>query len=263
MTYLSGKSKKRKQYWVYGVYVVLFLAVVLMWSVIKKGSYTFFEPAVLGIGNAGQSFSVFPEFFHTYVVSHKSLVAREKDLEMEIERLENQVAEKDFLLRQYSLYQEVASSSKIHEKRPIVAYPIMKDRTSLYSTILLSKGFSEGIEVGDIVYVRGNQAVCSIKDVYASSSLCLLYTSSGVATEGVTSSSSITLSLIGRGGYYLADIVRDTPVTVGEKVLLRSNQEIILGTVKQVANNNQDTSWHVFVEGAYNPIKSSIFYVQP
>ena len=263
MTYLSGKSKKRKQYWVYGVYVVLFLIVVLLWSGIKKGSYSFFEPAVLSAGNAGRSFSVFPEFFHTYVVSHKTLVAREKELESEIEHLENQVAEKDFLLRQYSSYQDVASSSETHEKRPIVVYPIMKDRTSLYSTILLSKGFSEGIEAGDIVYVRGNQAVCSIKDVYSSTSLCLLYTSSGVVTEGVTSSSSITLSLVGRGGYYLADIVRDTPVAVGEKVFLRSNQGVTLGTVKQVANNNQDTSWHVFVEGAYNPITSSVFYVQP
>jgi hypothetical protein len=78
----------------------------------------------------------------------------------------------------------------------------------------------------------------------------------------VTSSSTITLSLVGRGGYFLANIERDTPVSVGETVYLRSNPKFIIGTVKQVANNNQDTSWHVFVEGAYNPVTSSIFYVQ-
>jgi cell shape-determining protein MreC len=139
----------------------------------------------------------------------------------------------------------------------------MKDITSLYSTILLSKGFKDGLDIGEIVTVRGGQAVCTIKEVYTSSSLCLLLTASGVTTEGVTSSSSITLSLVGRGGYYLANIVRDTPVTVGETVYLRSDPTMVLGTVKEVSNNDQDTSWHVFVEGVYNPMTSSIFYVRP
>jgi hypothetical protein len=62
---------------------------------------------------------------------------------------------------------------------------------------------------------------------------------------------------------WLADVVRDTPVSVGEIVYMRSNPKVILGTVKEVSNNNQDTSWHIFVEGAYNPVTSSIFYVQP
>ena len=157
--------------------------------------------------------------------------------------------------------QVVATSSS--GNAPLTLYPLMQDVTKLYSTILLSKGFKDGIDIGDIVYVRGNQAVCTIQEVYTSSALCLILTASGVATEGVTSSSSITLTLTGRGGHFIANIPRDTPVEVGETIYLRSNQRIILGTVQQVANNNQDTSWHVFVEGAYNPVTSSIFYVQP
>jgi hypothetical protein len=118
------------------------------------------------------------------------------------------------------------------------------------------------VSIGSLVYLRGNQVVCVVKEVYTDSSLCLLLSSSGEVTEGVTSSSSIVLSLVGRGGHFLADIARDTPVQNGEVVYLRSNPKMIIGTVRQIANNNQDTSWHVFVEGAYNPINSSIFYVQ-
>jgi hypothetical protein len=111
--------------------------------------------------------------------------------------------------------------------------------------------------------VRGNQAACTVREVFSSTALCVLFTASGMKIEGVTSSSSITLSLVGRGGHFLADVVRDTPVSVGEIVYMRSNPKVILGTVKEVSNNNQDTSWHIFVEGAYNPVTSSIFYVQP
>jgi hypothetical protein len=70
------------------------------------------------------------------------------------------------------------------------------------------------------------------------------------------------LALVGRGGHFIADIARDTPVEVGEKVYLRSDPSMVLGIVKEVLNNNQDTSWHVIVEGAYNPVASSLFYVR-
>jgi hypothetical protein len=139
----------------------------------------------------------------------------------------------------------------------------MQDVTRLYSTLVLSKGFKDGVTVGATVYLRGNQAVCMIREVYNSSSLCGLLSASGNTLEGVTSSSSITLTLVGRGGYFLSNIARDTPIYVGEKVYLRSDPKMVVGVIKQIANNNQDTSWHAFVEGVYNPLTSSIFYVRP
>lgn len=262
MTYLSGKFQKRKTYRKHIIGGGIFLLIVLFWLPFKKTTYTFLEPVIVQTAHVTSSFSVFPEFFKTYIVSHRTLVARQKELETEVEHLENMLAEKDALLRTLD-----TSSSQDHEAKDnqvaLTAYPLMHDLTKLYSTVLLSKGFKDGVDIGNIVYVHGNQVVCTIKEVYTSTSLCLLLSSSGITTEGVTSSSSIVLSLVGRGGYYLANVVRDTPVTVGEKVYLRSNPAMVLGTIKEVTNNNQDTSWHVFIEGAYNPVTSSIFYVQP
>jgi hypothetical protein len=60
----------------------------------------------------------------------------------------------------------------------------------------------------------------------------------------------------------MADVVRDTPVSKGETVYLRSNPKIVIGTIQEVSNNNQDTSWHIFVKSAYNPSTASVFYVQ-
>lgn len=262
MIYLSGKAQKKRKYIRYGICAVIFVIVVYFWPAIRKVSFGIIEPAVVGYSNTKKSFSFFPEFFSTYLTSHQTLATRQKVLELEIERLENALADKDALLRERDGSIDVRTSSSLPTSRVLTLYPLMEDITKVYSTVLLSKGFKDGIAVGSLVYLRGDQVVCIIKEVYIRSSLCSLLSSSGEVVEGVTSSSSIVLSLVGRGGHFLADVVRDTPVQNGEIVYLRSNPRMIIGTIRQVANNNQDTSWHVFVEGAYNPANSSVFYVQ-
>jgi cell shape-determining protein MreC len=262
MTYLSDKGNKKKSYIRYGVFLALFILFIIMWPYSKKIIYGSIEPVAIGYGESKNSFSFLPDFFVTYITSRRSLVAREKKLELEIEHLENVVAEKDALLREIVI-PDASSTEEKKEVRPLILYPLMHDITKIYSTILLSKGFKDGVTVGSTVYIRGNQAVCTIKESYNSTSLCTLLTASGVATEGVTSSSSIVLSLVGRGGHFIADVARDAPVSVGEIIYVRSNPRMVLGTIREIANNNQDTSWHVFVEGAYNPVRTSVFYVQP
>jgi cell shape-determining protein MreC len=265
MTYLSGKAQQKKRYSRYGVFAVMFITVVFFWPRLRPTLFATLEPAVVGYGSTKDSFSVFPEFVSTYFVSHKKLVAHQKELEQEIERLENDLVTTQSLLREKTDEEAsgVSSSTFSMSSRALVMYPLMEDITRVYGTVLLSKGYKDGVTAEALVYLRGNQVVCTIKEVYPSSSLCKLLTSYGETVEGVTSSSSITVSLVGRGGHYLANIARDTPITKGEIVYLRSNPKMVLGTVSYVANNNQDTSWHVFVEGAYNPVTSSLFYVQP
>jgi cell shape-determining protein MreC len=263
MTYLSGKAHKKRSYTKYALLTGVFLIICIFWPVVRKYTYGVLEPVVTRYGFTKQSLIVFPEFFGTYVTSHRSLALENQNLKLENERLVNELAEKDASLRELITPDVLSVATSTYHKIPLVLYPLTQDITKLYGTILLSKGYKDGVTVGDTVYIKGNQAACTVKEVYNSSSLCLLLTASGVVTEGVTSSSSITLTLTGRGGHYLANIARDTPVTTGEIVYLRSNPKVILGKVQQVANNNQDTSWHVFVEGAYNPVTSSVFYVQP
>ena len=263
MTYLSGKTKQRKKLIPYAIYLCAFLALVFFWPSVRKSTYPFVEPVVIRYGVTKQSFSVLPEFFSLYSTSRKTLIAKQHELEAQVENLKNALAEKDSVLRaQINQNFETATNSSNNATPKLTLYPLMQDVTKLYSTVLLSRGFKDGLVVGDMVYIRGNQAVCTIKEVYTSSSLCLLLTANGVTTEGETSSSSLTLTLVGRGGHFLADVPRGTEVAVGEIVYLRSNPKIVVGTVKAVSNNNQDTSWHVFVEGAHNPVTSSIFYVQ-
>jgi cell shape-determining protein MreC len=263
MTYLSGKQQKRKQTRRYFFLGVFLLGILFFWGIVKGAMYSSVEPFIEKYGVTKSTLSSIPNFFSTYTTSRTSLTQKNKTLEVTIENLENQIAEKDAKLKELGFVaaeQPGASMGSI-----IVMYPIMKDITKIYSTILLSKGYKDGVEKDSYVFVRGLQPVCIIREVYTSTSLCELISKGGITTEAVVmspESTSTALTLTGRGGgSFLGNVPRDTPIAVGDTVFLKSDQSMSLGKVVDVINNNQDTSWRVFVRGSYNPVTSSVFYI--
>lgn len=259
MTYLSDKRRKRT-YWNIGLGLILFFLFVYFWPQFKAVSYPVVQPLVRWYGNTKVFASIVPSFITTYVTTHRELFARNVALEKEIERLENTVAEKDAMFRELALTVEGGNADS--PTSVVVLYPLMEDKTKLYSTTVLSKGYKDGIEKGALVYVRGMQIACEIVEVYDKTSLCELISRGGRSTEGVTGTSTLTLSLIGvGGGDYVADLPKGTQVREGEKVYLRSNQAYVMGTIVRVTDDEQATGIRVYVRGAYNPAASSVFYI--
>lgn len=264
MTYLSGKQHKRKRFTRYFLYIIFIVVIIIFWVALKTKLYPVLEPIVMRYGSAKSVFANIPEFFSTYVTSRKNLIQKDKALEVTIEYLENEIAEKNAKLKELGLV--VSDLGETATLTTIVMYPLMTDITGLYSTILLSKGYKDGVEKDAYVFVRGLQPVCIIKEVYTSTSLCQLISAGGSVIEVVaetSSSTTVAFNLTGRGGgTFLGDVARDTPISVGDSVFLKSDQSMKLGTVVDVINNNQDTSWRIFVSGAYSPVTSSIFYIR-
>lgn len=264
MTYLSGNRRKGKGYIGYTLYIGIVAMLIIFWTGFKSFSYVKLEPLIHYYADTKISLQSIPEFFATYTSSRTSLIKKAKTLEITIENLENTIAEKDAKLQELGMSLEELGD---RDGSILVMYPLVNDITRIYSTLILSKGYKDGVEKDAYVYVRGLQPVCVIKEVYPSSSLCELLSASGVVTEAVVISgvatSTITLPLLGRGGgAFLGDVARGTPIAVGDKVALRGDLSMTIGTVVNVLNNNQDTSWRVFVRGVYNPVTSSIFYLR-
>jgi len=141
-------------------------------------------------------------------------------------------------------------------------YPLAQDITKLYSTLLLSKGFKDGLGTGTTVYVRGRQAVCVIEELHASTSLCKLLSFYGSQVDGVTSSTKQNISLTGDGGgNYVALVPKESNFSIGETIMYKSDQTMKLGTIADIKNDPQDIFVRVYIRGAYNPLTSSIFYV--
>jgi cell shape-determining protein MreC len=261
MTYLSDRSRARTTYKYYILFIVLFSLLVYKWPTIRVAVYPYVEPVVLSYSWAKITTSNIPSFVYTYFTSHSALVSQNKLLELNIERLENELAEKDSTIKENEL-------TKIGEvdslKSTIILYPIMQGITKVYSTIILSKGFKDGVEDLSIVYLRGRQAVCIITEVHDKTSLCRLLSASGEVIEGIVMSSTIPIMLTLKGtggGSFIADVPRDTEIPIGGVVSLRSEQTMILGTVTSVVRDEQASSWYVYVRGAYNPVTSNVFYI--
>ncbi len=262
MTYLLDRSNRRGGKAAPVFLAVLFFVIVFFWPSIQSTVYKTTEPVTKRVFELIGGVHIIPEFMRIYFSSRSSLQQQQQLLQSRVETLENHIAEQDIRLREmYSLFTD-APSTKQDYSIPVVASSLAQDVTRVYATLILSKGFGEGVEVGNKVYLRGRQIVCIIKDVYAKTSQCKLFSGFGNTVEGVTASSSVTITLEGRGGHYIANIMRDTNVFVGEKVLLREDQSFVLGEVAEVFNNDQDTSWHLLIRGAYNPSASSMYYIE-
>lgn len=260
MTYLSGKSKSNNRYLNIALGFIAFVLFVYYWSTFRAIVYPIVEPVLRGYGSSKGVMRIIPTSLRTYFSSRSTLATENKNLEVSIERLENELAGKDAIIRENL----AATNGKIIEsQKPVtVLYPIAEDITKMYSTILLSKGYKDGIEKNAIVYVRGMQPVCEIIEVFTTTSLCELLSKGNRKTEGVTSSSTMTLTLTGEGGgSYISSIPKGMNVAVGETVYLRSNPAFILGTVVMVKEDDQATGAKIYVKGAYNPVTSSVFYL--
>lgn len=243
-------------------FVLLLGAIVFFWPSIRTLIYSGTEPIIKRIFVISGAAYIVPDFIETYFSSRASLLEEKEVLQKQIESLENKVTEQELKLREISGSLESSSTTRSDYSGTVIASSLTQDLTKLYSTVIFSKGFSDGVGEGNLVYIRGRQAVCKISEVYARTSKCELFSGFSNTTEGVSASSSVPLSLEGRGGHYIANILRESSIVVGEKILLREDQSFVLGEVVQVFNNDQDTSWHVLVRGLHNPAASSLYYIE-
>lgn len=261
MTYRSGRSKAAQKYINLALGLVAFSMFVYFWSEFRSTVYPTFEAFVRGYGGTKQGIKIMPSFVTSYFSSRTGLVQEKRDLELTVERLENILAEREAFIREQILIH--GSGTPEGSSPVIVMYPIASDITKLYSTLLLSKGFRDGVEKGGIVYVRGLQPVCEVVEVYNETSLCELLSKGGRETEVVTASGSLQLILQGAGGgSFVAETPKGTAVLVGEQVYLRSDPSFVVGTVIAIQDDKQATGAKLFIRGAYNPITSSVFYIR-
>jgi hypothetical protein len=262
MKYHSGREDRTKRRYINFILgFVAFALFIYFWTPFKQAAYPYMEPMMRAYSSSKLAGYLVPQFLRTYVSSRSSLEQKNKDMETTVERLENQLAEKDAQIRELSLTSSVVAPGSSNPI--IVMYPIAEDITKIYSTVLLSKGYKDGVEKGSIAYLRGMQPACEIIELYDKTSLCELLSKSGRMTEGVTSSSSLLLMLEGQGGgNFVAEVPKGSDISVGERIFLRSNQAYMLGTVVSVEEEQQATGAKVYVRGSYNPVRSSLFYLE-
>jgi cell shape-determining protein MreC len=256
MTYHSVKKKQTPRSLYIGVSILLVFLFCFFWTSFRGVFIPIIVPLAERYGVAqtfvGKGIIALDDFF----VSKKKIAKENRNLLLTIERLENELALSKSELKEYTtlVRDGVATSSIV-----VVMYPLVTDYGTMYSTVLLSKGFKSGITEGSLVYVRGRQAVCTVINVYTNSSLCKLFSGYGETTEAVVGSTTVYLKGDG-GSAFIAEVPKEDSVKEGDAVYLKKDQSFIVGEVVHVERDAQSAFWKMYVKGAYNPLTSTLFY---
>ncbi|MEI6810836.1 MAG: rod shape-determining protein MreC [Candidatus Nomurabacteria bacterium] len=264
MTYLSDKIKKRRQLLSLFLITASLLVLSFSWIQIRSNLSPVAEPIVITSNKFLRSIINFPYVVTNYFRSRDSYEVQKINLQNNIEELENKIALLQAENNSLKGIEIKINESGVKEavKPNIILYPLAEDITRLYSTILLSKGFKDNIKENMIVYIRGRQPVCEIEELHPTTSLCRLLSASGNTIEGVTTDTKENITLTGDGGgNFLALLPKESNFIVGESVMYKTDQTMKLGTIVDIKKDPQDIFVRVYVRGSYNPLTSSLFYV--
>jgi cell shape-determining protein MreC len=256
MTYHSVKKKQTPRIVYFGVVLFILAGVIFSWVHIRGALASIFVPFAESYGISTTFVGRAVVQMDTTLTSKHTLGVENAQLRLNVERLENELAENMAHTRELEDVVTLATSTL---SPVLVMYPLVTDYSRLYSSILLSKGFKSGISLNDIVYLRGRQAVCTIIEVRANSSLCKLFSAYDEQTEAVVGGT--TLFMKGNGGSsFVAEVTKDQHVEEGAVVYLKRDQTLSVGIVTQVDRDPQSAFWKIYVRGMYNPLSSMVFY---
>lgn len=258
-TYLSDR-KKQYSHWTRLTLLVIFLLVVsFFWKQIKVNTYQIVLPIASVVVKVTDGVFSIPSFFSTYITTHKTSSERIGVLEKNIELLENKVASQDANLEHYIAKDELQKNGHLVT---LEVYPIAQDLYFLYSTLLISKGFTDGVEEGMIVYTRGYEPVGTVTQVYSNTALVSLLSASGNKVNGFTGENKTILTLIGDGGgNFIAQIPKDVEVVIGDNIFLSQNPVMKIGNITDIQNSQQDFFKTIYIRGIYNPVKQNNYFI--
>ncbi|MHB8652093.1 MAG: rod shape-determining protein MreC [Minisyncoccota bacterium] len=122
-----------------------------------------------------------------------------------------------------------------------------------YDTLILDVGADKHIQVGDRVVVDDASIIGTITSVYPTSAKATLFSSPGVQVDGILAGSDIFVTARGQGGG-MFDIMlpRDTPLSVGDVVLVPATSRI-LGVVGSITMGTTDPFKKVLLRSPINP----------
>ncbi|MDQ5962446.1 MAG: Cell shape-determining protein MreC [Patescibacteria group bacterium] len=268
MTYRSARSKDKGKHIKTSVLVFCVLILSLFWKPTQDFLYPVFSPVLSTYVAIRDTGTGIPHAVIAYFTDRNTYENKITNLEEQIEYLENELAYAHVLTDSFEegIPLDTGTTTELNTLSgglsTLKLYPIIKDKTTIYNTILVSGGFDDGIEEGMVVYVRGYEAVGYIAKVHKSSSVVNLFSSGNEEINGVIKDIDTSLILFGDGGgAYRIEAPKSVDLAVGQKVFLAENQSMILGTIVEVTDDPQDTFTRAYVRGAYNPNRAHIFYV--
>jgi len=166
----------------------------------------------------------------------------------------------------------------------LIANSITPKNKILYNNIILNKGFTDEVKVGDLVFVNGLLPVGKIKEIYGDSSVLELFSANNnkidvyIVTASTStqvlenassthhaSSSDNTLNIeaYGDGAYnFVAAIPDNITVNIGDKIYMREFSNYSIGEVLYKESNENEKINKVYIKSNFDSLVNNKFYIK-
>jgi len=153
------------------------------------------------------------------------------------------------MLRTEYLQSVLTSYQTIREEMPeaLVADVVLKTPLSPADTLMLNKGSQDTVAVGDTVITENNVLLGTISYVYDSTSYVYLATKDKQQSQAVLYPHGESITLIGHGNSYRAEIGRDVDVAVGDIAYSQFTPGRIMAVVQKVIFDPRDPFKQVYL----------------
>jgi len=235
--------------------VILILIVVILFFVLGIISWTggFFHSVGSPFWKARNSLD------NSVSLVTSSISRSKKSIILENESLRNKYTELEFKMIDYSLLQSENEHLKelLGRVKPsdnyILGTILTKPNRSPYDTIIIDVGEKDGVVVGEQVFGNIEIPIGRISEVYASTSLVILYSSPKEVTEAIISESNATVELVGRGaGNFEMVVPLDLTTEKGGLVLLPNINLQTVAIIQEVLSKPTDPMKKVLLRSPIN-----------
>ncbi|MBI3888439.1 rod shape-determining protein MreC [Candidatus Nomurabacteria bacterium] len=240
MSYLLDKKVKNKKNLkialAVAVLLILFFFRTSVWSGLSGVTQKVFRPILV----AGNSLGGKLGSLGSYFVSKSYLYEQNQKLQSQVDFNNARNANYDSVIADNANIKEILSRK--NTKTPMILSAILsKPNQSVYDTLIIDVGSSQGVKVGNTVFALGNVPIGRVDTVYENSSKVILFSNPGETTEGVVSGKNIFMQLVGRGGGDFEMIMpKDFAMQKGDQVTMPGINPYVLAIAQTIISDPRD-----------------------
>lgn len=185
------------------------------------------------------------------VVSKHSLIVENKELNQEIARRDASVLLIDSLKEENEKLK--ATLGRTGKGNDILGVVLTRPPVSLYDTLVLDVGRTDGVDVGNNVYVDGDTLIGTVVESYDHQSKVSLFSTPDRVVPVLVGGSNTSAQAVGRGlGNFVITIPVEVGIQEGDMIVLPQIRPHIFGVVEKIIVDSSDSLQTVLFKSPVN-----------
>jgi cell shape-determining protein MreC len=196
-----------------------------------------------------------------YFVFKDSLISENLSLKEEI--LNSKLKEVDYEILSKEFENLKNQLGRRENTSHIVSRVLSKPPNSPYDTFVIDVGSSDGISLGNKVFISNNIIIGLIKNVTPHTSLVELFSNGDLKQETTLSRTGASFVLKGLGGANLElEVPKDTDIVWGDIFLYPKFSPSIIGSVYYIDTNSQNSFKKIYIRVPGNVFSTKYVFVE-